>query len=147
MTIDFFETEQGLDSRAVHGGVYQIELIKDGAEPICLYIGESVWISIRCGGHLYSLYEDPSYFGLTPDDLKDDKLKLKFSVLSSIEGKKGELGVGLYKEQELEAITEYKPLTQLKTSDRQIRNVTEKINIVQNKMFENGFKKLSNEGR
>lgn len=142
LRIDFFETENGFDTRAIQGGVYQVELLMEGKESICLYIGESVWIASRCGKHLYSLFESPEYFGLTADDLCNDELILKFSVVNDIHGKKSELGVGSYKEQELEAIKKYEPLTQLNTSDRQIHDKQKKINIVQEKMIRNGFKEF-----
>lgn len=140
MKINFFETEEGFDSRAIRGGVYQVELLMEGKTPICLYIGESVWIASRCGKHLYSLYDNPAYFGLTQDDLNNDKLQLRFSVVNDIGGKKSELGIGSYKEQELIAIQKYEPVTQLNTSDRQIRDVDIKVSKVQAKMTENGFR-------
>ena len=140
MRIEFFETENGFDNRAVNGGVYQVELLMEGKEAICLYIGESVWMASRCGKHLYSFYENPNYFGLTMDDLYNDDLTLKFSVVNDINEKKSELGVGSYKEQELDAIKKYGPITQLKTSDRQIHNIETKVKKVQEKMVNNGFK-------
>ena len=67
MKIQFFENIRGLDSRAINGGVYLIELLKDGNEtPIRLYIGESAHMVKRCGEHLYKLFEDERYFGLLP---------------------------------------------------------------------------------
>ena len=140
MKICFFETENGLDTRAIKGGVYKVELLMEEKEPICLYIGESVWIASRCGTHLYSLFEDPSYLGLTEDDLNNDRYTLKFSVIEEIEEKKSELGVGRYKEMELEAIQEFEPLTQLNTSDSQIRDIKKKIDKVQGKLKEKGYK-------
>ena len=112
----------------------------EGKEPICLYIGESVWIASRCGKHLYSLFDNPAYFGLTPEDLDNDELELKFSVVIDIGDKKSELGVGSYKEQELLAIQKYEPVTQLNTSDRQIRDTCKKVSKVQSKMIEHGFR-------
>lgn len=140
MKIDFFETDKGMDLRAVKGGIYQVELIMENKIPICLYIGESVWIASRCGEHLYSVWENPEYFGLEKDDLNNDNLTLKFSVIDEIKGRKSELGVGLYKEQELEEIKKRNPVTQLNTSDRQIKDISVKKAKVQNKMKENGFK-------
>lgn len=141
MQIDFFDTETGMDNRAVKGGVYQIDLINvETNKSVCLYIGESVWIASRCGLHLYSIFEEPEYLGLKKDDLDNDKLTLKFSVISEIIEKKSILGVGKYKEQELKAIIENRPLTQLQTSDRQIRNIDEKVEIVQREMKCNGLK-------
>lgn len=140
MKIDFFETKNGFDNRAVGGGVYQVELLMEGKEAICLYIGESVWIASRCGKHLYALFENPNYFGLTEEDLSNENMVLKFSVVDEIKAKKSELGVGSYKEQELEAIQTYEPVTQLRTSDRQIHDVNKKIETVQKKLKLNGFK-------
>lgn len=140
MKIDFFETENGLDIRAAKGGVYQVDLVK-GNISICLYVGESVWIASRCGVHLYSVMNNPEYFGLELADLNNEELTLKFSVVEEIEGGKGELGRGNYKDAELQAIKEYRPLTQLETSDNQIRSVEEKVKKVQDKMKKIGLKK------
>lgn len=140
MKIDFFETENGFDNRAISGGVYQVELLMEGKESICLYIGESVWIASRCGKHLYALFENPNYFGLKEEDLNNENMVLKFSVVGEIKEKKSELGVGSYKEQEMEAIHIYEPITQLSTSDRQIHDVNKKIEKVQDKLKANGFK-------
>ena len=139
LRIDFFSTSEGMDQRAVNHGVYSIELVGRGKK-ICLYIGESVWIASRCGVHLYELYEDPGYFGLTKDDLNNDEFTLKFSVIESISDKKTLLGIGEYKQLELKAIKSNKPLTQLETSDRQIRNKEEKIKKVQGELTNQGFK-------
>lgn len=139
MKIDFFGTDNGMDVRAIKSGVYRVELIKDGKKTICLYIGESVWIASRCGKHIYSLYEDPAYFGLKPEDLENDQFTMRFSVLDEIKSTKSELGAGSYKEQELNAIKIYKPITQLNTSDRQIRKA-DKIKKVQEALILNGYK-------
>lgn len=97
MRIDFFETNNGMDTRAVGAGVYMIELEnRITKNKVCLYIGESVWIASRCGVHLYSLYENPSYFGLEKDDIENDDFILKFSVVETIDDKKSVLGCGQY---------------------------------------------------
>lgn len=54
--------------------------------------------------------------------------------------KKSVLGCGKYKELELKAIKENKPLTQLDTSDRQIRDVEKKKKKVQDELLKQGFK-------
>lgn len=139
MKINFFESHDGLNKKAIHGGVYQIELLKKDKKPICLYIGESVWGVLRCGKHLYSLYDNPAYLGLKQEDLDNDLLELKFTLLTSIEKKKRNIGQDLYKTKELEAIKKYKPLTQLQTSDKQI-SLEDKIKRVQERMKEYGYK-------
>ena len=100
MKIDFFNTCNGMDPRAINHGVYMIELLEK-EESVCLYIGESVWIASRCGVHLYSLYENPNYFGLTKEDIDNDEFTLKFSVIDSLNEKKSVLGVGQDKSLEL----------------------------------------------
>lgn len=140
MKIDFFETDNGMDLRAIKGGIYQVELIMDGKNPICLYIGELVWIASRCGKHIYSLYENPAYFGLKWEDFENDQFTIRFSVLDEIKGTKSELGTGLYKEQELKVIKYYEPVIQLNTSDRQIRKVNDKVKKVQDALISNGYK-------
>ena len=62
------------------------------------------------------------------------------SVIESISDKKTLLGIGEYKQLELKAIKSNKPLTQLETSDRQIRNKEEKIKKVQGELSNQGFK-------
>lgn len=141
MRIDFFTTIKGMDVRAARGGVYHVELLNENTDSlISLYIGESVWIAERCGQHLYSFYEDPNYFGLEKEDLENDELVLRFSVLEGIEEEKSVLGVGKYKDTELKYIQEYNPATQFKTSDRQLRKISEKVRKVQLAMKECGLK-------
>lgn len=141
MRIDFFETNNGMDKRAISAGVYMVELEnRISKKKVCLYIGESVWIASRCGVHLYSLYEDPGYFGLKKDDIENDDLILKFSVVETIDGKKSVLGCGQYKELELAVIKDNNPLTQLNTSDRQIKDIEKKVSRVQDELLKKGLK-------
>lgn len=142
MIIDFFQTENGLDIRAINGGVYHVELKKNGIEtPISLYIGESVWIARRCGRHLYVFNEKPELFGLEEDDKNNDDLILKFSVLKKIDLKKNtQENKDSFKEIELEFIDKLKPLTQSSKSDIQIKSIEKRKKKVQDKMKELGFK-------
>lgn len=142
MIIDFFQTEDGLDKRAINGGVYHVELKKKGIEnPISLYIGESVWIARRCGRHLYIFDEKPELFGLEDDDKNKDDLILKFSILEKIDLKKDtQENKASFKEIELKYINDLKPLTQSSKSDIQIKNIEKRKKKVQDKMKELGFK-------
>lgn len=116
-----------MNPRAIGSGVYMIELEnKRIGKKICLYVGESVWIVARCGLHLCFLHDDPNYFGLVSDDLNNDDFILRFSVVETITGKKSVLGCGKYKQREMDAIKNNKPLTQLDTSDRQIHDPEQK---------------------
>lgn len=141
MIINFFKTDKGMDERAAKGGVYHVELLKENTDLLLsLYVGESVWIAARCGQHLYSFYDDPSYFGLKKEDFENDELILRFSVLEEIEGKKSVLGVGKYKDKELKYIQENNPATQFNTSDSQLRDINAKVRKVQSAMKEYGLK-------
>ena len=140
MRIEFFKKNGEFDADAIKGGVYQVELLAQGrgSNVISLYIGESVWMASRCGRHLYALYENPEYFGLTPDDLKDDKLILRFRVLEVIKLPKAVLGTRVYKERELYWIEKNQPLTQSSKSDQQLKKDV-RLKNVRNKMIELDF--------
>lgn len=138
MVIDFFQENEGLKTDAIKGGVYLIELLKEGKEQsIHLYVGESGAMVKRCGEHLYTLFDKPEYLGLDMKDLQRNDLILKISAVEIIKERKKFWRDKNYKEKELDVIKKFKPITQSKTSDRQIEN---KMEIVQDKMRELGFK-------
>lgn len=135
--IQFFE-EQNQLKNAIKGGVYLIDLLKDGKEkPIHLYVGESGAVIKRCGEHLYTLFYQPDYFGLESNDLEKSELTLRIQLVKPIKEKKKFWWDKNYKDEELKAIHNFNPITQFPTSDRQIPN---KVEVVQNKMHELGFK-------
>jgi hypothetical protein len=78
---------------------------------------------------------------LTKEDLENDDLTLRFSVLEEIEGKKSALGVGKYKDTELKYIWKNNPITQFRTSDRQLNDIDKKVQNVQLVMGKYGLKK------
>lgn len=125
--IDFFNVNGKFDNRAVNGGVYKVELFKNNKkDPLCLYIGESVWMASRCGRHLYAQMQNSNYFGLTANDMSDNSLTLKFSVVEVITKTKKDYAQ-LYKDKELDAIKKYKPITQGDSGDKQSRLKLEKV--------------------
>lgn len=139
MKIQFFENIKGLDSRAINGGVYLIELLKYNCEDsIRLYIGESGYMVKRCGEHLYELFKDASYFGLLPKDLKRDDLILRFSVLERIEKKREGKRDIFYEDIEKKYISAMNPLTQKGDSDDQICR-DERVDKIQHEMRKLGF--------
>lgn len=142
MQVRFFVEEDGtLDTDAIKGGVYHVELLKENKDKrISLYVGESTHVAARCGKHIYKVFEDASYFGLEKEDLIDDSLILRFSVLESINESKPKMSLkNPYKDSEINHIRDYKPLTQLSTSDRQ-KKKDKRIKAVQDKMIEYKFK-------
>ena len=91
-----------------------------------LYIGESYSMLLRCSNHLYELFHnDPSYFGLTKEDLKDDELQLivdiyeKISLEDNISNSDRDI---LLHEKEIVAIKKLMPLSQNQTNDNLNRN-------------------------
>lgn len=135
--MQFFEDKNHF-KEAVEGGVYLIDLLNDDKESsIHLYVGESGAVIKRCGEHLYTLFSHPEYLGLVNDDLENSKLTLRIELVEAIQEKKKFWWDKNYKDKELKAIHDFSPITQLSTSDRQIQN---KVEVVQNKMKELGFK-------
>lgn len=109
-----------------------MQLLKYNVDfPLSLYVGEAGCIAARCGKHLSALYKNPAYFGLTESDLKNDELILKFSVLEEI---KEDASVIYRKRAELQQIQKLHPLTQLRTSDRQLRDKDKLVQKVQEAM-------------
>lgn len=115
--IEFFHDEI-ID--ALGAGIYEITITKD-AKSRCLYIGESIWIFVRCAMHLYSLKNNPEYFGFTPDTINMPDTTLSFKVVDKIEDTK------VRKSKEKEMIEEMDPLSQSGISDR-MKSKQEKIN-------------------
>lgn len=133
--ISLFQKERRLDSQAIGAGVYIVELLKDDnpLSSASLYIGESVYMVKRCGEHLYDVFKDSKYFGLTDDNLSDEKLGLCFRVLEYLPDN---VTKEERKEKEKGYIKKYKPLTQSPNSDQQIRNIEVKVSTVQNAIAE-----------
>lgn len=67
MKINFFNNDI---KDALKTGVYVISLTCENGQKKELYIGESVWPLVRCATHLYKVYKNPIYFGLTSNDYK-----------------------------------------------------------------------------
>ena len=105
--VKFFEEDI---VEAIGAGVYQIDIeIDSKSEP--LYIGESVFVLVRCATHLYEFKKNPEYLGITKDKIKDDNIILKFNLIE-LEGDKAKR-----KDREVKLIKERKPLTQSGVSD------------------------------
>ena len=144
MKIQFFENIRGLDSRAIYGGIYLIELLQDNCEnSIRLYIGESGCMIKRGSEHLHTFFNDASYFGLYPNDLTRDDLTLRFSVLERIEKEREGKRDLYYEDIEKKYISAMCPFTQKKDNDDMI-DKNEKTNRIQNEMKKLGFNQYLN---
>lgn len=82
INIEYFKESQMIDNRAIGCGIYIIELLKNNSkEVIPLYIGQSLYMVKRGGEHLYELFKEPGYLGLSEDNMADSHLKIRFRVL------------------------------------------------------------------
>ena len=116
ITIQFFHEDL---IQAIGAGIYEISVCKNDESKV-LYIGESVFVLVRCASHLYELNKDPKHFGFTEKTIRDSNVKLKFRLLEK-ESKRD-----LRKKREKELIKEKAPLTQSGISDYQ-KSVEDKI--------------------
>lgn len=131
MKIKFFEKDGHINPDSIYAGVYQFKIgLLDDEEKnyLPLYIGESYSMLSRCSTHLYELFHnDPSYFGLTKEDLEDEELQLivdiyqKIHLDDNISNSDRDI---LLREKEMEAIKTLKPLSQNKTNDNLNRKRT-----------------------
>ncbi len=87
MKISLFETADGQDLNCIQSGVYKFLIGPADCDPksyLTLYVGESYSMLSRCGDHIYSLYQDPSYMGLTQSMLDDTNLRLIVKVHENV---------------------------------------------------------------
>lgn len=134
MKIKFFEKDGGMNPEAIYAGVYQFKiglLGEDEKNYLPLYIGESYSMALRCCNHLYEVFHtDPTYFGLTEENLKNEKLQLIVDVYKGIpiseECTNSERDILLRNEEKL-AIEQVGPLSQLSTSDNLKQNRVEVV--------------------
>ena len=114
--IDFFN-ENIID--AISAGIYQASVMNNGKEEI-LYIGESVFVLVRCGAHLFELKKKPEYFGFNDKTINNENISLKFKLLESVSD------MADRKHREKELIQEKNPILQSGISDR-MKSVEEKV--------------------
>ncbi len=134
MRILFFEKEGYINQKAIYAGVYhfQIGLIDDDEKNyLSLYVGESYSMLKRCSEHIYDLFKNPSYFGLTKDDIENNRLQLivrihkQVSFSNSISNKERDI---ILRQEEAKAIKELTPLSQNSENDNLKKN---RIKVVQ----------------
>lgn len=115
-------------------GIYSVWISAMGKEEKeILYVGKSELIHSRQMVHLYSLLDDPGYFGLIDEDLKNPKLQLGFKIEHLINLNKvntfQELKDSLI-EKEKEHIKKLKPHTQknmIMKNDDEKREAVKKV--------------------
>lgn len=81
ITIDFFSSNI---IEAIDSGIYKITVeYNNKSKP--LYIGESVFVLVRCAMHLFQLKKNPNYFGFIKDNINNENITLKFEMIEKIE--------------------------------------------------------------
>lgn len=136
MKIKFFENDGHINPNAIYAGVYQFKiglLGDDEGQYLSLYVGESYSMLLRCSKHLYEVfYTDPSYFGLTDDNLKNEKLQLVVDIHKRVllpnDISNSDRDI-LLRAEELSAIIELKPLSQNPNNDNLKKD---RVKVVQN---------------
>ena len=140
MKIEYFLKNGVLDNRALDGGVYVVDLLKDNSKQVIhLYVGEAGCIVKRCGTHLMEFSKKSEYFGIKEEYKNKKDLTLRFTVHRPLREKDGRVEEE-YKKIELETIKELKPLTQNPESNSDnMLYIQTKIKIVEKIMIEKGF--------
>jgi len=81
--VQFFE-DRLVDS--VGAGVYEIYAKTDNKEEL-FYVGESVFVLVRCATHLYEISKGKGYLGFTEEMIKKDNITLIFKLYDNIASK------------------------------------------------------------
>ena len=81
--VQFFE-----DSlvNAVGAGVYEIYAKTDNKEEL-FYVGESVFVLVRCATHLYEISKGKGYLGFTEEMIEKDNITLVFKLNANVASK------------------------------------------------------------
>lgn len=114
--VEFFQDDL---IQAIGAGIYEISIDQNNKSEV-LYIGESVFVLVRCASHLYELKKKPEYFGFTDKTIDNSGITLKFRLIEKNSDNASR------KKRESEFIKERKPLSQSGIKDRQ-KNVEDKI--------------------
>ena len=75
--VEFFQNDL---VQAIGAGIYEISINHNNKSEV-LYIGESVFVLVRCASHLYELKKKPEYFGFTDKTINDPSITLKFRLI------------------------------------------------------------------
>lgn len=96
---------------AIGSGVYQI-FIQTKKEEKLLYVGESVFVLVRCATHLYEITKGIGYLGFNEEILSKDNITVVFKLYQNVEQKPERVAI------ETKLIQEEHPVMQSGTSDR-----------------------------
>ena len=106
--VKFFEDKL---VEAIGAGIYEIYIQTNSKEEL-LYVGESVFVLVRCATHLYQIVKGIGYFGFTKEMIENKSFTLVFKLIS-LESHSKER-----KSKEKEVIKDKHPMMQSEISDR-----------------------------
>ena len=72
---------------AIGAGIYEIYVQTNSKEEL-LYVGESVFVLVRCAIHLYEIAKGNGYLGFTKEMVENSNITLVFKLLTSESDKK-----------------------------------------------------------
>lgn len=87
--VQFFE-ERLVD--AVGAGVYEIYARTDDKEEL-FYVGESVFVLVRCATHLYEISKGVGYLGFDEEKIGKDNITLIFKLYDNVSSKKDRIAL------------------------------------------------------
>lgn len=96
---------------AIGAGIYKISIRYNDKQEV-LYIGESVFVLVRCAAHLYELRKNSDYLGFTETSIKNEKIVLDFELIEQSEK------LSQRRKLEIKYIDLYKPIMQSGIKDR-----------------------------
>lgn len=108
MKVQFFE--DSLVS-AIGAGVYQI-FVKTEKEEKLLYVGESVFVLVRCATHLYEISKGNGYLGFNKEIIGNENITVVFKLYQNVEQKSERVAI------ETKLIKEAHPVMQSGIKDR-----------------------------
>ena len=106
--VNFFE---GDIVNAIGAGIYEIYVQIDSKEEL-LYVGESVFVLVRCATHLYEIEKGKGYLGFTNEMLDDDNITIIFKLYDQVSDRIER------KDKEKKIIKDKRPRMQSGISDR-----------------------------
>lgn len=104
---------------AIWAGIYEIYIQTDGKEEL-LYVGESVFVLVRCATHLYEIAKGNGFLGFKKEMFNNNTITLAFKLLTS------ESNMKKRKSKEKEVIKDKHPRMQSGISDR-VKSIEEMI--------------------
>lgn len=114
---------------AIEAGIYGISVQTNTKNKELLYVGESVFVLVRCATHLYEIVKGIGYLGFTKKMIESNNITLVFELLTSESDKKKR------KAKEKELIKDKHPRMQSKISDR-VKPIEEMIGEMTNLLNE-----------